>query len=215
MKCPRCPAVNIKSFEHHYHESPQCRPPPPPASVGGKKRVRDGRVAAVLFKNRMHASIGRAMYKANRDMFIKEAHLDHFRTLLINCISSTMDFVDEEREMENDPVAVRASVRTTFKTIPSVHTMISEQQAVFARATPRTLSCNGDDKKGAPSLAPLFPPPLCGVSRPASWSEPSRECGCYGTVRLARDVVISMRLVWDSPWTPSDSACFHGRRRLL
>ena len=140
MVCPNGCGYMGDNLEYHYRNSPFCRPVKPT-----EKRQRDGSTSARLFHNRVMGTMERAMLQAHIDKYIPLTHLDFVRTLVISMIHMTVQFIQDEADL---PSNIRGYALEPFINMPSVGAMTKARRKCYSRATPKTLSITGGDKKG-------------------------------------------------------------------
>ena len=147
-------------IESHYRASSVCREPHEARKqqkVAPAPSVERSNIAETTFTNNLHSSMGAAMMKGHKDLFIKMAHLDHIRCMVTETVKMALEFVAAETASglppeERERVASLFSfVRNAFDALPCSATLIERAQRPFLRADPLVLSTPSpmSDKGGA------------------------------------------------------------------
>jgi hypothetical protein len=146
--CPGC-GWPFQNLETHFYYSPACRPKDAPASR------RDGAASARLFAHNVRALLDEELWDAHTNHFIKIAHIEAIRTVLISVARLVTSFVAAECSAEEaagglSAAAVQAlcvDIMNTMYVTPSAEKIVRERKRELLHVEPRLRGPEHDPKK--------------------------------------------------------------------
>jgi hypothetical protein len=154
--CPSCEWAGVR-LEGHYHNAPSCRPKLEP------EKVRDGSKSFHLFTTRVHALVADNFWDGHSSHFIRIAHLEVFRILLISIVVLVIAFLKMEIVAEQATsegltltkiVGLCDRIVATFKSIPSAQAQVNARLQKWLTVEPlvrNSLSSTPPHADGSPT----------------------------------------------------------------
>ena len=163
--CPGC-GDSFDNLETHYTQSRQCRP-----AQGGSSAQRDRETSFNTFATRLQSFLSTELWDAHSSRFVRVAHTEVIRVMIISVITFVLSFVVMELRAEaaspsgltlDAVLQLCARITKVFQLMPTATAMVSETKRSHLAVEPRLRGIGDEEKKAVSfSLVQLIAVMLC------------------------------------------------------